>query len=294
MTQPKRPRAGATQRAQPNPAPADRDGPPIDDDPPGDVLIDKVGNFTIIPNSFIEDARLSNAAVRLWIYLRKFGSGRQATTVAYPGYKRIREELGWGSDVTVNRALDELIKAGWMSRKRRGNTSSFYTLNPCSTESGEHASSTESGEQHYRKWRTRSTESGVEQHQPEQHPETPPPRRPAQANAVGGGDAGKPEPEHAETVMRELVKQGVARTPHTKRIAAKIAQHMPNLDVAAAVIANTLQNVKAGKPKNPPQGAMLTRLDAMTVDDWKAKTPRPVQFEIVPDTEEADARPPGW
>ena len=293
MTQPKRSRTGATQRAQPNPAPADRDGPPIDDDPPGDVLIDKVGNFTIIPNAFIKDARLSNAAFRLWAYLRSFGSGHQATTAAWPEYDRIREELGWGSNSTIARALDELIASGWMSRKRRGNTSSFYILNPCSTESVEHRT-TETVEQHYRKRRTRTTETVAKQHQPEQHPETtPPPRRPVQADA-GGGDAGKPEPEHAEQVMRELVKQGVARTPHTKRIAAKIAQHMPNLDVAAAVIANTLQNVKAGKPKNPPQGAMLTRLDAMTVDDWKAKTPRPVQFEIVPDTEEADARPPGW
>ena len=95
----------------------------------------------------------------------------------------------------------------------------------------------------------------------------------AQADAQhdGGGDVGKPEHEHAEQVMRELVKQGAARIPHTQRIAAKIAQHMPNLGVAAAVIAATLHDVKATKAGRPV-GAMLTRLDGMTADDWKNTT----------------------
>lgn len=100
--------------------------------------------------------------------------------------------------------------------------------------------------------------------------------KPAENKAPGGGgaDVGKPEPEHAETVMRELVTHGAARTQHAQRIAAKIAQHAPDLDAARAVIAATAQDVKAGKAKNPP-GAMLTRLDAMTPDDWKAKTTKP-------------------
>ena len=68
--------------------------------------------------------------------------------------------------------------------------------------------------------------------------------------------------------MRELVKHGAARIPHTQRIAAKIAQHMPSLDAARAVIAATLQDVKATKAGRPV-GAMLTRLDGMTADDWK-------------------------
>ena len=100
--------------------------------------------------------------------------------------------------------------------------------------------------------------------------------KPAENKAPGGGgaDAGNPEPEHAETVMRELVTHGAARTQHAQRIAAKIAQHAPDLDVARAVIGATAQDVKASKAKNPP-GAMLTRLDAMTPDDWKAKTTKP-------------------
>ena len=73
--------------------------------------------------------------------------------------------------------------------------------------------------------------------------------KPAENKAPGGGDAGKnaPEPEHAETVMRELVTHGAARTKHAQRIAAKIAQHAPTLDVARAVIAATAQDVKATK-----------------------------------------------
>ena len=111
--------------------------------------------------------------------------------------------------------------------------------------------------------------------------------KPAENKAPGGGDAGKnaPEHEHAETVMRELVTHGAARTQHAQRIAAKIAQHAPALDVARAVIGATAQDVKASKAKNPP-GAMLTRLDAMTADDWKAATPAPaVTWRVIEDAE---------
>jgi len=85
---------------------------------------------------------------------------------------------------------------------------------------------------------------------------------------AGGREVGEREPEHVEQVIRELVKYGVARTQHTLRIAAKIARHAPNLDVTQAVIAANAQDVRAGKARNPT-GAMLTRLDGMTPDDWK-------------------------
>ena len=287
MTQRKRSRPRAAPGAKPNPAPADT-GAPGDVTPPGALpFVDLVGRFTIVPNAFIEDTRLSNAAVRLWIYLRSYGSGNQATTVAYPKYKTIREALGWGSDTTVKHALDELIAAGWITRRRRFSSSSYYTLNPSSTESVEMtASSTESGELSLQKVENSSTESVEKQHQQKQDPQKPPTRRPAGAQG-GAGANGKnaPEPEHAETVMRELVTHGAARTQHAKRIAAKIAQHAPALDVARAVIGATAQDVKASKAKNPP-GAMLTRLDAMTADDWKAKTPAPVVTYRVIEAEE--------
>ena len=68
--------------------------------------------------------------------------------------------------------------------------------------------------------------------------------------------------------MRELVKHGAARIPHTLRIATKIAQHAPTPAAAVAVIVSTLQDVKATKAGRPV-GAMLTRLDGMTAADWK-------------------------
>ena len=276
MANRKRSRPRANPGAKPNPAPAAQ-APPVDDDPPGDVLIDKVGNFTIIPNSFIEDARLSNAAVRLWIYLRKFGNGNNATTAAWPKYKRIREELGWGSYVTIARALDELITTGWITRRRRFSSSSYYTLNPSSTESGVMADiTTESGVMPLQKVDNSSPLSVEKQHQQKQDPqEPPPPRRPARAQG-GGGDAGKNAPELAE-ILAMLKANGIdTDAGHIKRLAALIVQHAPSVEVARAEIEAKTRNIKTGKPGNVA-GVLYSRLRDMTPDDWKAKTPRRVR-----------------
>ena len=271
MTNRKRSRPRANPGAKPNPAPADP-GAPIDDDPPGGVLIDKVGNFTIIPNAFIKDARLSNAAVRLWIYLRSYGNGNQATTVAYPKYKTIREALGWGSDTTVKHALDELIAAGWITRRRRFSSSSYYTLNP---------SSTESVELSLQKVENSSTESVEKQHQQKQDPQKPPPpRRPAGAQG-GAGANGKNAPELVEILAMLKANELDTTTRHVKHLAAQIVQHAPSVAAAQAVIEAKTKNIKTGKPGNVA-GVLYSRLRDMTADDWKAATPAPaITYRVI-------------
>ena len=286
MTQRKRSRPRATPGAKPNPAPAAQ-APPGDVAPPGALpFVDLVGRFTIVPNAFIEDARLSNAAVRLWIYLRSYGSGNQATTVAYPKYKTIREALGWGSDTTVKHALDELIAAGWITRRRRFSSSSYYTLNPSSTESVEMAaSSTESGELSLHKVENSSTESVEKQHQQKQDPQKPPPpRRPAGAQG-GAGANGKNAPELAEILAMLKANELDTTTRHVKHLAAQIVQHAPSVAAAQAVIEAKTKNIKTGKPGNVA-GVLYSRLRDMTPDDWKAATPAPaVTWRVIEDAE---------
>ena len=294
MTQPKRSRAGATQRAKPDPAPAAQ-APPIDDDEPGAVRDNRGGGWFWAHNQIIDDYaprtfQVTNSkgktttqvlgAVGVAVYC---ALARHANKdgECWPGMGKMAERLALSFN-TVKTKLVGLEYLGLIAvtrnRRKAGSDepdSNYYRLLPIPADG---LSTIDRGlstidrhhrqpliDQVYQPLTMNKTKGNKTQETTPPTPET----GQAKAQHGGGGDAGKPEPEHAEQVMRELVKQGVARTPHTKRIAAKIAQHMPNLDVAAAVIANTLQNVKAGKPKNPPQGAMLTRLDAMTADDWK-------------------------
>ena len=280
-----RSRPRAAPGAKPDPAPADP-GAPIDDDPPGGVLIDKVGNFTIIPNAFIKDARLSNAAFRLWAYLRSFGSGHQATTAAWPEYDTIREALGWGSNTTIARALDELIAAGWMSRKKRYGRVPVYTLNRIPTKSvGMETSPTESVGTVLQKVDTSPTESVEEQDPRKQDPkEPPPPRRPAGAQG-GAGANGKNAPELVEILAMLKANELDTTTRHVKHLAAQIVQHAPSVAAAQAVIEAKTKNIKTGKPGNVA-GVLYSRLRDMTPDDWKAATPAPaVTWRVIEDAE---------
>jgi hypothetical protein len=92
----------------------------------------------------------------------------------------------------------------------------------------------------------------------------------------GAGANGKNAPELAE-ILATLKANGLdTDAGHIKRLAAKIAQHAPSVEVARAEIEAKTKNIKTGKAGNVA-GVLYTRLRDMTPDDWKAKTPRRVR-----------------
>ena len=295
MANRKRSRPRANPGAKPDPAPADQ-APPIDVDEPMRVIDHRGGGWWRASNSLIDIYGPKIGAIGVAVYCVLARYSENGTQPCKPSIHKIAKQLDI-SDNTVKAKLDILgqgrpaapgrptVKGLRLIHVKRGrreiingkvrNQPNVYTLLPIpgsTIDLGQPLTQVDGS--------TIDPPLGQQLPTKKTNPKKTPPPTPetgqAEAQHNGGADAGKnaPEPEHAETVMRELVAHGAARTQHAKRIAAKIAQHAPALDVARAVIAATGQDVKASKAKNPP-GAMLTRLDAMTAEDWKAKTPAP-------------------
>ena len=304
MTKRTQQRASATQRAEPDPTPADRDGPPIDDEPI-QVIDHRGGGWWRASNSLIDVYGPKIGAIGVAVYCVLARYSENGTQPCKPSIHKIAKHLDI-SDNTVKAKLDILgqgrpgaagrppVKGLRLIHVKRGrreiingkirNQPNVYILLPI-------PGSTIDLDQPLTQVDGSTIDPGVGQWLPTKNTntkKTPPPTSEtgkAEAQHGGGGDVAKADPEHTEAVMRELVKHGARRTQHAQRIAAKIAQHMPNLSVAAAVIAATAKDVAAPRSKNPP-GAMLTGLDAMTADDWKAKTPKPAMTYRVIDPED--------
>lgn len=234
------------------------------------TLVDKIGHFVAIPQAFVDDHRLSNAAVRLFVLLRSYTNGRTPDVAVFPSYDTILARLGWGSNTTIAAALDDLIKHGWVSRRRRFGKSSRYTLNASPTKSvGLSASPTESVGTRYEKCRTDPTESVEEQDPPEQDPPpTTPVRVKTKMPGAGAGDLKLKD--QAERVLVALVANGVSRTSHAQAIAAKIGIYPHVCEVIRAETAA----IATDRQIRNRAGALLTRLDRMTADDWIARAPK--------------------
>lgn len=233
------------------------------------TLVDKIGHFVAVPQAFVDDHRLSNASVRLFVLLRSYTNGRTPDVAVFPSYDTILARLGWGSNSTIADALSDLIEHGWVSRRRRFGKSSRYTLNASPTKSvGLNASPTESVGTRYEKRRTDPTESVEEQDPPYPDPPTSTSSRTKRlAPVAGAGDMKLTE--QAERVLGTLAANGVSRTPHAHAIAAKIGAYPYACDVIAAEVAAIATDRQV---RNRP-GALLTRLDRMTAADWTARAP---------------------
>lgn len=95
-------------------------------------LVDKLGEFTIIPNSFIKQ-RHSSAAFTLFVVLRYHINVKRDDEDVFPSYVTLRDETGL-SFTTIAKALKELMADGWVRRRKRFGTSTVYTLEyPSST-----------------------------------------------------------------------------------------------------------------------------------------------------------------
>lgn len=89
-------------------------------------LVDEIGQFTAVPNEFIEmGAAVSDEAFRLLVLLRYYTNGR--TGDAFPDYALLQRMTGWRREV-VAKAIRELIDSGWVVRQKRFGTSPIYRV----------------------------------------------------------------------------------------------------------------------------------------------------------------------
>ncbi|CAM2830793.1 helix-turn-helix domain-containing protein [Hathewaya histolytica] len=82
-------------------------------------------NYTITSNLDITNLKLSDGAYRCYNLLLSMCYGDKNT--CYPSIKYIANSLG-KSCRTINRYLKELVKLGYISKRRRGSISNIYTL----------------------------------------------------------------------------------------------------------------------------------------------------------------------
>ncbi|MBI4941869.1 MAG: helix-turn-helix domain-containing protein [Actinobacteria bacterium] len=82
--------------------------------------------FAQVPDDLVTDKRLSSNAVRVWIRLDKY-AGRGQDGSAMPSRGKLAADLDM-SERSVSRALSELVAAGWITRRRIGQTNVWETL----------------------------------------------------------------------------------------------------------------------------------------------------------------------
>lgn len=89
-------------------------------------LSDRIGAFTTVPDSFINDATISHEAFRLFVVLRQFTGAKR--DIAFPDYRTLKSRTGIGSFSTIANAVRELESRGWLKRQKRFGASTIYTL----------------------------------------------------------------------------------------------------------------------------------------------------------------------
>ncbi|MCC7208350.1 MAG: helix-turn-helix domain-containing protein [Anaerolineae bacterium] len=89
-------------------------------------LVDAIGQFATVPNTFIEGAKgMSHTAFRLFVTLRYYTNGK--TGDSFPSYDTLQELTGMNRR-TIAKAVRELEAGGWIERKRRFSQSTIYTI----------------------------------------------------------------------------------------------------------------------------------------------------------------------
>ena len=89
-------------------------------------LQDEWGQFTGIPNDFIQNsADLSDHA--RWIFVLLRFHTNKTTNTAFPSYELIKKETGWAYN-TIAKAIKQLEDKGWLTRKKQFSGNTHYTL----------------------------------------------------------------------------------------------------------------------------------------------------------------------
>jgi hypothetical protein len=91
-------------------------------------LINKLGGYTAVPNSFIKANDVSHEAFRLMVALMMHTNGADDTPTAFPSYDRIKAITSISSYSTIAKALRALEDLGWIERRKRFGKSTVYTI----------------------------------------------------------------------------------------------------------------------------------------------------------------------
>lgn len=87
-------------------------------------LIDKIGRFVTIPNTFV-NSKPSHSAMHLFVVLRMYADND--TGVAFPSIETLSRVAGMKRN-TVTKAVKELIAGGWLARVKRYGKSNVYAI----------------------------------------------------------------------------------------------------------------------------------------------------------------------
>jgi hypothetical protein len=109
---------------------------------PKTTLSEQWGNFTAIPNQFIEKmASLPPRALSLFVALRFFTHRRKQ--LAFPSYAELQQLTGL-SRATISDGLSDLSGAGWLRKERQFGAATHYILvkpvDDPATQNGAHSS----------------------------------------------------------------------------------------------------------------------------------------------------------
>ncbi len=97
-------------------------------DAPRRTTLRRASRFTITPEGLIFDKRLTDRAIRLYLILDRLCAGREVT---FPSRAMLAEMLpGSPSLSSVDRAVRDLCKAGWLAKERanRGDVNAYALL----------------------------------------------------------------------------------------------------------------------------------------------------------------------
>lgn len=91
-------------------------------------IINRHGNFTLVPNGFIE-ADLSHETFRLYVVLLSYAKGNATDGGdVFPAYDALKGKTRIKHNKTIANALRALEELGWLERRKRFGASTIYTL----------------------------------------------------------------------------------------------------------------------------------------------------------------------
>ena len=89
-------------------------------------LQDEWGQYTVVPNEFIQNsADLSDHARWIFVLLRFHTNDK--TKTAFPSYELLKQETGWAYN-TIAKAIKQLEEKGWLTRRKQFSGNTHYTL----------------------------------------------------------------------------------------------------------------------------------------------------------------------
>lgn len=91
-------------------------------------IVNRLGGYTAVPNSFIKSQGVSHEAFRLMVALLMHTNGADDTPTAFPSYDRIKAITQINSYSTIAKALRALEDLGWIERRKRFGKSTLYTI----------------------------------------------------------------------------------------------------------------------------------------------------------------------